>query len=259
MLTLFHMPTAICAQKVRVCLAEKGLAWESRFASGETLRSAEYLAMNPGGYIPTLVHDGRIVIESRIICEYLNEAFPDRPLLPPDPYDRARVSIWTKQIDDSLHLAIYTLTCAAQLRRRYARMTPQEAALSLPLDLTKRERTLDILDKGEASHYVPAALGRFRRLVDDLDRALAQSHWLVGGAYSLADVDYTPYMRRLCDLGLSSLWADRPRVGDWLARLQARPSFSAVLADWMSPDELQRLEAGAGRAEAMFAPLLKAA
>ena len=59
MLMLYHFPGAICAQKVRVALAEKGLYWESRSVLRE-LRSPDYLRLNPHGYVRTLVHDLRV-------------------------------------------------------------------------------------------------------------------------------------------------------------------------------------------------------
>jgi glutathione S-transferase len=239
-LTLHHTAGAICAQKVRVCLAEKGAEWESRLVGPGDLRSPEYLKINPGGYVPTLVHDRRIIPESRIINEYLNEALPGPPLMPTSPYERARVGLWTKQIDDTLHLSIFTLSCALILRHTFAAMTPEQQEVSLPLDLTKRERTRDLMAKGEHSHYVPAAVQRFARLMEEMERALQQSSWLAGDAYSLADVDFTPYLQRLHDLGLAWLWSDKPAVQDWWGRVQSRPSFGQVKAAWMSAEELAK-------------------
>jgi Glutathione S-transferase, N-terminal domain len=67
MLTLYHIARAVCPQKVRLALAEKGLAYESRLLEREALRSSEYLALNRGGYVLTLVHDGVALTESRTI------------------------------------------------------------------------------------------------------------------------------------------------------------------------------------------------
>jgi glutathione S-transferase len=79
MLELYHAHISTCSQKVRLCLAEKGLEWTSHpieFFRGEHLTPA-YLALNPNGVVPTLVHDGRPVIDSSVICEYLEEIAPD--------------------------------------------------------------------------------------------------------------------------------------------------------------------------------------
>jgi glutathione S-transferase len=76
-LELYHSVNSVCAQKVRVALAEKGLEYKSRLM---TLRGDQfdpaYMRLNPNGVVPTLVHDGRAVIESSVILYYLDEAFP---------------------------------------------------------------------------------------------------------------------------------------------------------------------------------------
>ncbi|MEM1103907.1 MAG: glutathione S-transferase family protein, partial [Pseudomonadota bacterium] len=82
MLALYHSPYSTCSQKVRLCLAEKGLDYEKRdvdLARQEHLTEA-YLALNPNGVVPTLVHDDAVVIDSSVICEYLDEVFPETPL-----------------------------------------------------------------------------------------------------------------------------------------------------------------------------------
>jgi len=257
MLKLYHNAGAICAQKVRVCLAEKGVVYEAQDAFG-ILRSQEYLSLNPRGYVPTLVHDGKVIIESRIISEYLNEVFPDPPLMPDNPYDRARVGAWTKEIDDTLHLNIFTLSCAATLRFYFAAMSPEHREVALPLDPTKRDRTRDLIANGERSRFVKIALERFSRLFDDMEQALAQSTWLVGDRYTLADADHTPYMQRLTDLGLSRLWQDKPHVNEWFNRLKTRPSFSAVLKDWSSPEDLVKAEESARAHARLFEGVLRA-
>ena len=61
--------------------------------------SPEYLKINPLGVIPTLIHDGRPLHESGTICEYLDETFPDPPLRPETPYERAEMRNWIRHID----------------------------------------------------------------------------------------------------------------------------------------------------------------
>jgi len=104
MIELHHAHISTCSQKVRLCLAEKGLEWTSHpieFSSGEHLRPA-YLTLNPNGVVPTLVHDGRPVIDSSVICEYLEEIAPEygTMLMPPSPYERAQVRAWLRYIEE---------------------------------------------------------------------------------------------------------------------------------------------------------------
>lgn len=98
MLTLYHYGPSVSSAKVRVILAEKQMRWESKtvdLAKGEQF-SPFYLALNPAGVVPTLLHDGRTVRESLVICEYLEEAFPRLALAPVNPVIRARMRVWCK-------------------------------------------------------------------------------------------------------------------------------------------------------------------
>jgi glutathione S-transferase len=84
MLEPYHNIISTCSQKVRLCFAEKGLTYVDRrveFRDGGHL-SPEYLKLNPNGVVPTLVHDGNPVIDSSVIMEYLDEAFPETSLTP---------------------------------------------------------------------------------------------------------------------------------------------------------------------------------
>jgi glutathione S-transferase len=260
MLTLYHFGGAICAQKVRLALAEKGLEWESRSVLAE-LRSPEYLKLNPNGYVPTLVHDGRVLTESRIINEYLENAFPEPPLLPNDPFQRARVALWTKQIDDSLHLNVYVLTFAINFRQRVIGLSEEQRVRSLPLtNPVKRDYTLDLIERGFNSRYFGLAVARFMTLLREMETALATSTWLVGDTYSLADVDFTPYLRRLEDLGLWSLVKDQhPNVARWYGSVKSRPSYQAAILDWVEPEIESRERRNADAASPYLAEALNAA
>src|SRR5215469_16987801 len=86
MLELYHNNISVCAQKVRVVLAEKNQPWTSHqlsFVRGEHL-TPEFKKINPRGVVPVLVHDGHTIVESSVICAYLDEVFPDPPLMPKD-------------------------------------------------------------------------------------------------------------------------------------------------------------------------------
>ena len=78
MLELYNTPHSTCSQKVRICLAEKNLEWTDRhvnLATKEHLAPA-YLKINPNGVVPTLIHDGAVITDSSVICEYIDEVFP---------------------------------------------------------------------------------------------------------------------------------------------------------------------------------------
>ena len=104
MIVLYDFGNSVCCQKVRITLREKGLEWTpirvDLFRSEQY--DPQYLKLNPKGVVPTLVHDGKPVIESSLICEYLDDAFPEPPLVPADPWLRSRMRIWSKLVDDGL-------------------------------------------------------------------------------------------------------------------------------------------------------------
>ncbi len=88
-----------------IVFGKKGLAWEGRYVDilkGEQL-APEYLKLNPKAVVPTLVHDGKVIRESTLICEYLDEIFPEMPLRPKDPYARVEMRMWTKRLDEEQH------------------------------------------------------------------------------------------------------------------------------------------------------------
>jgi len=105
MLVLHHAWRSSASRRVRLCLAEKGLEFESHVVDMMNMEhhSPEYLKINPNGVIPTLIlEDGRSLYESGTICEYLDEAYPEPPLRPADPYERAVMRNWIRHVDERI-------------------------------------------------------------------------------------------------------------------------------------------------------------
>ena len=86
MLELYHSINSVCAQKVRIALEEKGQEAKDHIM---TLRGDQYepayLKLNPNGVVPTLIHDGEPITESSLILYYIDDAFPEPPLMPKQP------------------------------------------------------------------------------------------------------------------------------------------------------------------------------
>jgi glutathione S-transferase len=247
MLRLHHMNESLCSQRVRLVLAEKELDWESAPVPPAMLRSPEYLEFNSAGVVPTLDHDGRILVESRIICEYLDEAFPRPPLMPLRPLDRYRARYWCKMYDDSFHLALFVLTFLSWMRNRYLDMAPDSRRQALPgtAEPVKREIAWLLCEQGWQSDIATIALERLRTLVGNLDAALADTRWLVGERYSLADVDMLATVQRLDDLGLSSLWDEQAALAGWFERARSRSSFEQAIMKWRTDEVARSLRASA--------------
>lgn len=243
MLELYHTRDAVCPMKVRIALAEKRLEWKSH--PNPDLRSASYLALNPGGYVPTLVHDGKVLTESRIISEYIEDAFPGNQLLPADPFRRHQARLWSKQIDDSLHLNIFILTFLARGVFGLSKLSDEDRQRRLPLEPVKRMIALDLLRDGVGSPWTESALTRFRRLVIAMDRSLGTCSYLAGEDFSLADADLSVYLFRLGQLQLNFLWDDLAALKAWILRVHARPSFQAGVVNWLTDTEVMAYETGA--------------
>lgn len=247
MLELYHNDMSVCAAKVRIVLAEKGLEWKGyalNLRAGDALKP-EYLRLNPNGVVPTLVHDGHVVIESTVICEYLDDVWSETPLRPRDPYARTRMRLWTKQLDEGVHAATGTISTCIAFRHQHLKKSPEELKRyfdSIPQP-ERRERLQKAVEFGMDSPTFAPALRRFDRLIADIERTLTEGDWLASDSFSLADVAYTPYMIRLEHLGLGDMVRSRPRVAAWRERLFARPSFKTAVADWFNPGTLAVFEA----------------
>ena len=252
MLTLYRDHNAVCCHKVELALFEKGLEFESRTVP--LFRSAQfepaYLKINPSGVVPTLVHDGRTIIESTVICEYLDETFPDRPLMPADTAERAQVRQWTKLVDEEIHEAGSVLSFCAMFRDRM--LAADEA------DREKRFRNVgnpsreafyrSAVEQGVASPFAYRAIAAFERLARDLESRLATTgEWIAGGRYSLAEVAVTPYFARAEYLGVLDTWtAGRPSTAAWWRRIKLRANFVAAIAGTLTGADVTEMRESGG-------------
>lgn len=237
-LVLYHHDSSVCAAKVRVALSEKGLSWESRLLALDGDQFApDYLALNPAAVVPTLVHDGRVVTESSIILEYLDDAFPERPLRPADPYWAAVARRLVLHLDagaDSIHYCASVLTYGIAYRHKLLAQAggTDRAALSSVIDRNMNPKSRlwleDVVFDGIKAPQFGAALLRVDALLAEFETALAQIAWLSGPQYGLADASFTSYMVRFDLLQLGFLWSGRPHVAGWYDRLMSRQSAREV-------------------------------
>lgn len=236
---LYHNDMSVCGAKVRMALAEKGVDYQGihlNLRAGDAQQSA-YVKLNPNQVVPTLVHDGVVVIESNIICEYIDDAWPAPPLRPSASAARARMRLWMKRLDDGMHAATGIVsTCVAFRYQHLARSTANfEAWLSNMIDPARRERSRVCVEMGMEAPQFAAALRSFDRLFAEFERALQEAPWLAGTQFSLADVAYAPYLARLAHLGLDDMILRRPQVSAWARRLAARPSCATGIVAWFNP------------------------
>jgi glutathione S-transferase len=195
MLTLHHARASVASAKVRLVLAEKGLDWHGEVLDlhqGDQHRP-QYRAINPRAVVPTLVHDGRVVAESSVIMEYLEDAFPSPSLMPADPFQRAGARLCLRRTDD-LHLSCATLTFALAFRRFLSQKPAAElqAMLDRIPDAAMREARRAAIEKGLTGPETQSALGAFDDYLVEIDDTLQRHAYLAGDAYSLADAAAAP-------------------------------------------------------------------
>ncbi len=244
MLTLYHAPTAVCAAKVRMVLAEKELAYDGHLLNlhtGDQFKP-EYMKLNPNAVVPTLIHDGHILIESTVINEYLDEAFTDKPLRPAGALGHAHVRLWTKK-EDTIHDAINTMTASIVFRHELMQKPPEERAAryaKIP-DPAKRAKWEKMMADGLDAAVVHEALIRFIRHFRDMEKALDKGPWLVGEQFTLADAGLLSFFYRLEFLSCAGLWRDHfPKVTDWYERSKGRPAFQTAIAGFIPPGDQEK-------------------
>ena len=258
---LYHNDMSVCGAKVRMALAEKGVNYEGihlNLRAGDAQRP-DYTKLNPNQVVPTLVYDDTVVIESNVICEYIDDRWPDPPLRPDAAAERARMRLWMKRLDDGMHAATGVVsTCVAFRHQHLARQRDEyEAWLAGMVDPARRERTRACVELGlEAPHFA-AAQGAFDRLFGQFEQALGRTAWLAGDRFSLADIAYAPYVARLAHLGLDAMLLKRPHVANWASRLTARPAFATGVSQWFNPAYLAIFERERGAAAQKAEELLR--
>jgi glutathione S-transferase len=246
MLELYHTDHSVCSQKVRMCLAEKGLEYVSSevdIVAGEH-QTPEYLKLNPKAVVPTLVHDGRPIIDSTIINEYIDDVWPEPSLKPDDSYERQRMRQWTKRLDDKVHYETAVITYGIAFREmQLARLTPEEikALQERDPDPDHRARRQEAMDKGMDSRFFQGAVKLYKKLLDDMEATLSQQPWLAGNSYSLADVAYTAYITRVRNLKMLPLLEQRPHLKAWFERICARPAYDGAIRRFWNPSKVKLL------------------
>lgn len=260
MLELYHHGSSVCAAKVRLALAEKGVEWTGRYVdllAGEQF-TREFMALNPRGAVPVLVHDGAVIVESTVICEYIDEAFAGSVLRPVEPVGRARMRLWTKRVDEEVHPAVRPLTYVTTHRHAILARGAEAVEEHIASDPHPvwRTRKRCWIEHGFDAPDVAEALGTFVRLLRDMEAALTQHAWLAGETWTLADGALTPYVNRLAMLGLDRLWEDKPRLARWFERVRGRASFVPALEQCLPADLRDRMRADGERAAPDFERLL---
>jgi glutathione S-transferase len=206
MRVVFHLPLSPSCRKVRLVLAEKRLPCELRVEKVWE-RRPDYLELNAAGTVPTLLEDnGLAVPDSGVICEYLEEAYPEAPLLGTTLAERVEVRRLVAWFDGKFAAEVTdNLTGQKYLKRMAARGQPDATALR-------------------------AGYSNLREHLPYLGWLAENRKWLAGAAMSLADFAAAAHLSVLDYTGDVD-WALSPPARDWYARMKSRPSFRPLLAE----------------------------
>jgi glutathione S-transferase len=253
MLKLYTAENSICTQKVFIVLHEKRLMWESIYIDlfDNQQYQADYLRLNPKGVVPTLVHEGRPIVESTLICEYLDAIHPDPSLTPDDPYGRARMRIWSKHIDEGVFEATREISFSAMFREKMKSMTSgqRNGRFTNIGDPERRARLMSTYELGVESPFVAHGIFAFDKLFEQMEEELSPGQdWLCGNQFTLGDVSVMPFAARLDYLGLLDIWiSDRPMVQAWWTRAKARRSFNESIGDVIKPAQIAAMKDSGAR------------
>ena len=206
MRVLYHLPLSPFSRKIRLVLSEKRLVFELRLEKVWE-RRPEYLELHAAGTVPTLTEDNGLVIpDSAVICEYLEEAYPDTPLLGRTVAERVEVRRLLAWFDGKFASEVTrNLVGEKHMKRLLGRGNPDAGAL----------RTGYVAVKHHLEYI--GWLSETRR-------------WLAGASISLADFAAAAHLSTLDYIGDVD-WTVSPAAKEWYARMKSRPSFRGVLAD----------------------------
>src|SRR6266852_3666362 len=193
MFTLYNAPQSTCSQRVRFVLNAKRLAFAEvklDLLAGDQLKP-DYLKLNPNGVVPTLDHDGSVVIDSTVIIEYLDEVEPEPETFTPEkPVARAAMRALMRFIDEMPAAAVRVPTFNLAFLPRFAAMSEDEFLAFAESKPLRKEFMLAMGRKGFPEKEMNAALDRMRRTYERMDLAIKESGgpWLLGKHMSLADI-----------------------------------------------------------------------
>ena len=241
MLTLYHFWSSTCSRRVRICLAEKAIRWQGQhvdIVKNMDNLEAWYLALNPNGVVPTLDHDGKLVIESNVIIQYLDDAFPGPRLTPEDPYLKAKMREMLDKFEYVVHTNINVISYNRRHLPRVSHLSKDEQRDLIRRigNPDRRQRMLERLESGVSEEAEARAERRLADILDEMEVLLDGCHWLLGD-FSLADVSIAPFMEWMEANNLDRLtdFSKRPGVGAWWKRMRARAGYQEAF-NFANPD-----------------------
>ena len=200
MIKLYDYPQCPFCRKVRIVLAEKGIEYERILVDlrKKEQKKEDFLKLNPYGKVPVLVDNDVLIYESSIINEYLDEKYPNPPLMPSNFAARAKVRILVDFCESHFYPPWYNI---------YREITFK----------TEHERNDDLIEKSK--NEIKEHLYRLEQELEGKD--------YLAGSYSLADVAFTPKIALFESLGIQ-VDSELKNVRSWVEKIKSRPSYQAI-------------------------------
>jgi len=193
------------------------------------------------------VHNERAIVESTVICEYLDETFPNPSLVPSSPYERAQMRLWSKQIDEGIFEATREISFSAMFREKLRNMTERERQIRFRNvgDPARSARFLSTYEHGTESPYVFYGVASFEKLFRQMSDALSDGrNWLVGSNLTLGDINLMPFVARLEYLNILDIFiADRQRVQTWWQQSKELTGYQKAIPNMLTEEDTSEMRA----------------
>jgi glutathione S-transferase len=202
--TLWDHPFSPYAQKVKIALREKGVAFDAPMPGGigAGTTGGDFAAASPRAEVPALVHDGVAVFDSTIILEYVEDVWPTPPMLPATPAERARVRMLEEVVDTHLEAVNWGLSELKWFGRGKGSVAPQ---------------------------LEQAAGEQIRGFYAWLERELGAREWFNGAAFGWGDLSVVPFV--MGSVGHGHAPERGTKLSAWLERAAARHSVAQTLEE----------------------------
>ncbi len=203
---LYHLWLSPACRQVRIMLAEKQLEFEL-IIEKEWERRESFLKLNPAGEVPVLLEaDGTVLPGSTVICEYLDEAYPEPSLLGDTALARAETRRLIMWFSTKFNVEVTENLLSEKFDKRF-------------------------LGRGSPNtHAIRAGKTNIGYHLEYIGYLCERRRWLSGDNISLADITAAAHLSALDYLG-DVPWDDHPGARDWYARIKSRPSLRPILAD----------------------------
>jgi glutathione S-transferase len=249
MLELYHAEPIANSMKVLLCLKGKKLDFVSHYVNLLRFEQHEpwFVEINPNGQVPVLIHDGKVITESTVINEYLDEVFPEIPLRPADPYLRAQMRIWSKFVDEYFCPALSMIGWHLMVRKVAQSLEKdqlEKMLTKIPLQ-EQRDKWATVAGDSFTEEQLADSRRKLQVSIEKAEAILGESEWLAGPEYSLADLNSFSMIAGVDRLHPEILSQDAaPRTREWLEKMQERPAVQEAMG--MPNKVAETLQAMAG-------------